>query len=553
MKFRRPILWPGIREFSPRTVVCALAILWPLVFVTLAAPAARASGLLVVQPSSLNFGNVGVGQSSIINVSLKNTGNSALILSGHAISGRGFSTSGIVYPMTVGAGVSVPLSVRFLPTTTGLASGSVQFYTTNANGTVVLTFSGTGTNGQPSPPPTQPSGSQLVLTPSTIDFGSVTVGQTPGANITLTNTGASTLNLASHTVNGASFSTSGIVYPMNIASGVVVPLKIIFHPATTGAFSGTVQFFYGNNVATLTLKGSGVSGASSGYASVNSIAAQFGTVPMGTSNTQTIQLTNTGNASFNVSSITASGSGFSVSVPSLPLSVAPGANAQFSVGFSPPSVGNFTGSVLVSSTASDSQLSVALSGSGVSSSPGLSVSPTNLTFGSISVGATESQTITLQNTGNSNLTVSSVVATGNGFAATGIAVNTVLTPRQTATLTVNFNPTATGTFSGTITITSNASNSPTFVVPLTGSGGSGSKTVNLQWQPSTTSGVAGYNLYRSSTSGGPYSKLVSQPIIGTSYTDGTIATSSTYYYVVTALSASGVESSYSPQVTVVVP
>jgi hypothetical protein len=539
-----------MRLFSRRATIRSLELVCCLLIGTFAVPVTRASGYLTVQSTSLNFGNVVVGNMQAINVSLKNTGSSALILSGHALIGAGFSTSGIVYPMTIGAGVTVPLSVRFSPTKTGLASGSVQFYTTSANGTVVMSLSGTGVTASPT---TQPATSTLVLTPSTLNFGSVAAGQTVVTNITLTNTGSSTLNLASHTVTGAPFSTSGIVYPMNIGPRVVVPLSIKFHPTATGAYSGNVQFFYGGQVAKLTLTGTGASSASGGYARANPIAASFGNVPVGTKNTQSIQLTNTGNASYTVSSITASGSGFSVSGPGLPVSVAPGANVQFSVGFSPQSVGSFTGSVLVKSTASDSQVSVAVSGSGVSSSPGLSVSPTNLTFGSISVGATESQTIRLQNTGNSNLTVSSVAATGSAFAATGIAGNTVLAAGQAATLTVSFSPTATGTISGTIAITSNASNSPTFVVPLSGSGGSGSKTVNLQWQASTTSGLAGYNVYRSSTSGGPYSKLASLPIVGTSYTDSTVTSSATYYYVVTAVSVGGVESSYSAQVTVVVP
>ena len=76
--------------------------------------------------------------------------------------------------------------------------------------------------------------------------------------------------------------------------------------------------------------------------------------------------------------------------------------------------------------------------------------------------------------------------------------------------------------------------------------------VNLFWNPSTSQ-VNGYNVYRSSTSGGPYAKLNSAPDPSTSYTDSPVASAHTYYYVTTAVSSSGMESSYSNQVQVSVP
>jgi fibronectin type 3 domain-containing protein len=88
---------------------------------------------------------------------------------------------------------------------------------------------------------------------------------------------------------------------------------------------------------------------------------------------------------------------------------------------------------------------------------------------------------------------------------------------QTAVLAVQFTPTATGSVSGGITITSNASNG-SLTVPVTGTGVVASHKVALQWQPSTSSGVISYNVYRSTTSGGPYTKIVSSPVAATSYT-----------------------------------
>lgn len=74
----------------------------------------------------------------------------------------------------------------------------------------------------------------------------------------------------------------------------------------------------------------------------------------------------------------------------------------------------------------------------------------------------------------------------------------------------------------------------------------------LSWDASTSQ-VVGYYVYRGSQSGGPYSKLNSAPDPNTSYTDNSVQTGQTYYYVTTAVNNSGQESSYSNQVTAVIP
>lgn len=79
-----------------------------------------------------------------------------------------------------------------------------------------------------------------------------------------------------------------------------------------------------------------------------------------------------------------------------------------------------------------------------------------------------------------------------------------------------------------------------------------SHSVLLSWAASSTAGV-NYNVYRSTTSGGPYTKLTTvTPVAGLSYIDGTVFSGQTYYYVVTAINSSG-ESANSAQATAAVP
>jgi fibronectin type 3 domain-containing protein len=65
--------------------------------------------------------------------------------------------------------------------------------------------------------------------------------------------------------------------------------------------------------------------------------------------------------------------------------------------------------------------------------------------------------------------------------------------------------------------------------------------------------VAGYNVYRSSVSGGPYTKLNATPVTALTYTDSTVSAGATYYYVVTDVASDGTESVFSNQATAVVP
>ncbi|MGH9453678.1 MAG: hypothetical protein ACRD2O_06865 [Terriglobia bacterium] len=75
----------------------------------------------------------------------------------------------------------------------------------------------------------------------------------------------------------------------------------------------------------------------------------------------------------------------------------------------------------------------------------------------------------------------------------------------------------------------------------------------LSWTVSTSQGILGYNVYRSLTSAGPYTKLNSSLVSGTSYVDSTVAAGQTYYYVATAVGPGNIESAYSNQASATIP
>jgi len=74
----------------------------------------------------------------------------------------------------------------------------------------------------------------------------------------------------------------------------------------------------------------------------------------------------------------------------------------------------------------------------------------------------------------------------------------------------------------------------------------------LSWTASTST-VTGYNVYRGTVSGGPYTKINSLLVAAVTYTDSTVQSGTTYYYVMTAVDSSGNESVFSNQVTAAIP
>jgi hypothetical protein len=180
----------------------------------------------------------------------------------------------------------------------------------------------------------------------------------------------------------------------------------------------------------------------------------------------------------------------------------------------------------------------------------LAVSPPSLSFGNVTVGSGQKQTGTLSASG-SGVTVSTASWNGTGFALSGISFPVTIPAGQSAPFTVTFTPQVPGNVTGTVSFLSDAANSPTDQ-QLTGTGNlSAQHSVTLNWSADPPP-VQGYYVYRGLQTGGPYAKVSAlQPV--TSYSDATVSSGRTYYYVVTALGANSQESSYSNEAIASIP
>jgi hypothetical protein len=465
------------------------------------------SGTLAANATSLNFGNVFPGSSSPQTLTLTNTGAAAVTISQATVTGAGFSVAGGMSSVSIAAGQNHAFQVQFAPTGAGSASGSISIASDATDSLLAISLNGNGMT-------------TLAITAQPVSQ-SVVTGQTATFSVVAAGTGTLTYQ----------WKKSGTAIGGATASSYTTP-------ATTNSdngaqFSVVVTDGSGNltsNSATLTVSASAVA---------PSITSQPANQAVKAGQTAVFSVTATGTSPITYQwkkNGTAISGAVSASYTT-PATAASDNNEQFTV-----TVANSVSNV--SSNAATLTVNAA--------TLTLNASKTSLSFSSVNLDSDSVLPVTFTNGGNSNVTISNVSISGAGYSAGGVQSGQIVTPGQTATLNVIFAPAMTGLTPGSVTVTSNATNSPA-TVSLSGTGVQPvTHSVTLTWTASTST-VSGYDVFRSTVSGGPYTKLTSTPIATTTDVDTSVQAGQTYYFVVTSVNSSGVESADSSEVSAIVP
>jgi len=376
----------------------------------------------------------------------------------------------------------------------------------------------------------------------------VTVGSSATQPMTLSATGGS-VTISSAASSSPQFALQGISFPLTITAGGSRSFNVTFSPLASGSSSGALSIVSNasNSQATESLSGTGT--VPVGQLSIAPAPLSFGSVTVGSSATQPMTLSATG-GSVTISSAASSSPQFALQGISFPLTIAAGGSMSLNVTFSPQASGSSSGALSIVSNASNSQATESLSGTGSAPAPGqLSIAPAPLSFGSVTVGSNAIQPITLSATGAS-VTISSAASSSSQFVLDGASFPLTIAAGSSTSFNVTFTPQSGATASGALSFVSNASNSQA-TESLTGTGVLPTYTVDLSWNSS--SGVAGYNVYRSTAANGSYAKLNSTVNPSTAFMDSSVASGQTYYYAATSVDSSGQESSRSTPVQAVVP
>jgi len=377
----------------------------------------------------------------------------------------------------------------------------------------------------------EPAQARVTASAAFATFGPQIIGTTSAPlNITLTNTGRRETTIVGASLSLAVFSWSGFSLPVTLFPDQSVVVAVTFAPSAAQMYSDLLVFTSANGfTSSVALSGTGIPAPpviSTQPVSQSVIAGQTATFSVAAASTVPVSYQWLKNG--------AAISGATSPIYTTPATTASDEGAQFTV-----TVTNSTGSI----TSAPATLTA------IPATFLLALASTVLSFGNVDLSATTSQSVTLTNAGNSAVTISNVTVSGAGFTASGVAGGLILPPGQTATLNVTFAPAASGTVAGSVAVASNATNSPALIT-LSGAGVAPS--VVLSWTAST-SAVIGYNSYSSAVPGGPYNKLNASPVATTTYTDNTVQSGKTYYYVVTSVDSDNVESVFSNEVSVTVP
>jgi hypothetical protein len=429
----------------------------------------------VVTPASLSFGNVVVGQSVTKTFTVSNAaGGAALGLYGIYVYPSGVESPPTEYTLdgtcdpsvssfSVPAGSTCTITVTFTPTavasypTTLTINNSV----TNPEG---ATFAITGAGTAASTP-------TATLSPTMLSFSNQTVNTSSTAQtLTLSNTSSSTLNISGITIGGtnpgdfAKTTTCGAT----LAANSMCTISVTFTPASATSFSASVSVADDatGSPQSATLSGTGTAAAPT--ATLSPAMLSFSNQTVNTSSTaQTLTLSNTSSTTLNISGITIGGTNpadFSETT-TCGSTLAANSMCTISVTFTPASATSFSATVSVADNATESPQSTTLSGTGTAATTSTAtLMPNPLVFSAVPVYSYSTGTATLTNTGTTTITNIVAIFTGTGageftFYPTG-SCGTTLAAGDSCTYVINFNPSAAGLYTATLSVADSASGSP---------------------------------------------------------------------------------------------
>ncbi len=412
-----------------------------------------------LSPAALTFATQAVGTASQPQtVTLTNTGPAPLTVSQVATSSDFLVSTSDAAPCTsapIPPSATCTIQVRFLPTALGSRTGLLTVYGNVSGGQATAQLTGTGSAAPP-----------LILNPLVLSFPATSVNAaSPSRNITLSNTGATTIALHAPTLTG-DFKLSANTCGPTLGTQTGCTVSIAFTPTASGIRSGTFTITDDAGTQTASFSGTGTSPATD---ALSPLALTFPAQQITTSShTQQLLLTNSGDLALTLIAAQVTSGDFTA-VNTCGNSLNPHSTCAILIAFQPKDVGQLTGLLTLSDQYRTQ--TVALNGTGIAP-PGVSLAPfASVIFPATGVGLTSTpQTVTLTNNGGAPLTLQNIALIGDfAFAPGGNTCAASLPIGSACTMQVVFIPTVGGPRSGSLTVRDNSPNSPQ-TLQLTGTG-----------------------------------------------------------------------------------
>jgi len=423
---------------------------------------------ITLSTDTLQFSEpVVVGDSLTQTFTVGNDGDGALNITNITSSTGDFSVNQTTGSIAANSSDELTFTVTYKPTSAGDKNAVLTIANNDQNKTIRLL--GEALAREPI----------MVLSKTSLDYGTVLVGDSVSSYVAIYNTGYDTLDLSNISVNSGEFKLTApnrLLRPRSSLTDSLV-INVALVPESEGNKTATLSL--GGNVTTQTVSLAGTAQLNpQPTIALNSDSLSFGAVEIGKDSVRTLQVRNLGTNTLTLSSISISGSAFSVDITA-PQDIERGSPLNIPVTFSPSTASGFSGSVTIASNdAARSTVEVVFTGEGTTGPPTkiLSVNPESLDFGQVTLADTAKQVITLLNEGNATLKVNVIASDVSDFFVLGGPTPNAplfIPAESSANVEVSFVPSegADQTFTGELSISSDRTDSgDPEVVSMTGVG-----------------------------------------------------------------------------------
>ena len=422
--------------------------------------------------TTIAFPAVDINGTTTASIVISNTGGSGTV-TGISVSGSAFQLTGLpALPATVGTNQSTHFGIAFAPTQTGSYTGT--FLISYNNGSLSGTLTGSTAPSNISLEYIDPTTNNVIplQNNATLPFPNTAVGSVTNITVAAPNTGTGTGSINSVVLGGVTGTVFQLLslppFPASVPPSQQATFGVRFTPAQQQGYTATLTVTVNGQPITVNLSGQGIAPVYT-YSVTNATGstplAAGGTVAIANTNvgqttSVTVSVTNNGTSNGQIPIISVTGQGLSLSnVPPLPVTLAPNASQQFTLNFAPTQPGAITGQLTVGGdmfTVSATGIGPLLTYSYANSVGTTSVAAGGtVVFAPLAVGSTESVNFTVQNTGTSAATISSInlAAASTVFTLAQLpGLPLSLAPNATITFTASFAPNNTGTLTATLAV-----------------------------------------------------------------------------------------------------
>jgi Abnormal spindle-like microcephaly-assoc'd, ASPM-SPD-2-Hydin/Putative Ig domain len=397
---------------------------------------------VTLAPTSLAWGTIFYGATGAAKTAtLTNSGTTSITITSVTVTGANtseFPISAKTCGTTLAAGANCTISVQFKPTAEGTQKATLSVV--DSAGTQTSALSGYG--------------SAIKFNPASMTFANTAVGTSSAPQTTtMTNLGSSTMTITSIAIGGANptqyseTNTCGAT----LAAGANCSITVTFTPTATGTFPANITVTDSDPTSPqkVVITGTGSTPVVSYTVTPSSIT--FPSENVGLQSTcQPVVVTNTGNNPVTISSFTLTPfMNFQLQYGYAPRTLVAGQTQTYCLKFVPTAVKAYTGSMSVSIQGISTPSTVALTGTGVTTTAAETITPNVITFPNTPIGTTSTQTVTVKNTGKAAFHLTSVTDEPP-FSYTGYTTAVAIQPNASFSFQVTFSPTQATSYTNAI-------------------------------------------------------------------------------------------------------